>query len=134
MEKLKEIAHISGKSGLYSIIKPTRTGVIVETLDAKKEKSVMGSSAKVSILSEISIFVDDAEDGSKPLGDILINVKAKYPKGLDFVVKEQSEQKLTELFLAIEPKFDREKVYPSDIRKLFNWFSIILAQKPEIFE
>ena len=78
MEKLKEIAHISGKPGLYKIVKPTRTGVIVETLDAKKEKSVVGNNAKVSVLNEISVFMDDHQDSSKPLAEILTQINTKY--------------------------------------------------------
>ncbi|MES2797966.1 MAG: DUF5606 domain-containing protein [Bacteroidota bacterium] len=133
MEKLKEIAHISGKAGLYKIVKPTRTGVIVETLDAKKEKSVVGSNAKVSVLNEISVFMEEHQDSSKPLAEILSSMNAKYTDGLDFVPKELSEQKLTEKFLEIEPNFDRERVYPSDIKKIFSWFGILKSNMAEIF-
>jgi hypothetical protein len=55
MELLKEIASVSGKGGLYRILKPTRTGVILETIDDKKTKLVANSSERVSILKEISI-------------------------------------------------------------------------------
>jgi hypothetical protein len=133
MEKLKEIAHISGKPGLYKIVKPTRTGVIVETLDAKKEKSVVGNNAKVSVLNEISVFMDDHQDSSKPLAEILTQINTKYTEGLDFVTKELSEQKLTEKFLEIEPNFDRERVYSSDIKKIFSWFGLLKNVMPEIF-
>ncbi len=133
MEKLKEIAHISGKPGLYKIVKPTRTGVIVETLDAKKEKSVVGNNAKVSVLNEISVFMDDHQDSSKPLAEILTQINAKYSDGLDFVTKELSEQKLTEKFLEVEPNFDRERVYSSDIKKIFSWFGLLKNVMPEIF-
>jgi hypothetical protein len=133
MEKLKDIAHISGKPGLFKIIKPTRTGVIVETMDAKKEKSVVGSNAKVSVLHEISVFMDDHQDSSKPLADILSLINTKYPTTLDFAVKELSEQKLTEKFLEIEPNFDRERVYTSDIKKIFSWFTTLKTNLPELF-
>lgn len=134
MEKLKEIAHISGKPGLFKIIKPTRTGVIVESIDAKKEKAVIGNNAKVSVLHEISVFMDDHQDSSKPMIEIMKQIIAKYPTGLDFTVKELSEQKLTEKFLEIEPNFDRERVYTSDIKKIFNWYGILKNNMPEIFE
>ena len=57
MELLKEIANFSGKSGLYRILKPGRGGVIVESLDGKREKSMIGASARVSVLKDISIFM-----------------------------------------------------------------------------
>lgn len=133
MEKLKEIAHIAGKPGLYKIVKPTRTGVIVETLDAKKEKTVVGSNAKVSVLNEISVFMADHQDSSKPLHEILKAINEKYADGLDFSPKELSEQKLTEKFLDVEPNFDRERVYTSDIKKIFSWFGVLKGSMPEIF-
>ncbi len=134
MEKLKQIAHISGKPGLYKIIKPTRTGVIVETLDSKKEKSVVSSNAKVSVLNEISVFMEDHQDSSKPLAQILTAINLKYAEGLDFTPKDLSDQKLTEKFLEIEPNFDRERVYTSDIKKIFSWFGILRSTMSEIFE
>jgi hypothetical protein len=133
MEKLKEIAHISGKPGLYKIVKPTRTGVIVETIDGKKEKTVVGSNAKVSVLNEISVFMEEHQDSSKPLAQIFTSINLKYTNGLDFTPKELSEQKLTEKFLEIEPNFDRERVYTSDIKKIFSWFGILRNAMPEIF-
>lgn len=133
MDQLKELAHISGKPGLYKILKPTRTGVIVEAMDAKKEKMVVGSHTKVSVLSEISIFMQDHQDNAKPLAEIMQSIKTKYPEGLPSPVKELSEQKLIELFLDIEPDFDRERVYPSDIKKVLNWYQLILTQLPEAF-
>jgi Domain of unknown function (DUF5606) len=133
MEKLKEIAHIAGKPGLFKIVKPTRTGVIVQTLDVKMEKTVVGSNAKVSVLNEISVFMDDHQDSSKPLNEILKSINTKYADGLDFSPKELSEQKLTERFLEIEPNFDRERVYTSDIKKIFSWFGVLKANMPEIF-
>ncbi len=131
MEKLKEVAHISGKPGLYKIIKPTRTGVIVETIDAKKEKTVISGNSKVSVLHEISVFMADHQESSKPLPEIMELLKAAYPEGLDVPAKELSEKDLIERLLAIEPNFDRERVYPSDIKKIFSWYDILVKQWPE---
>lgn len=69
MEALKQIANIAGHSGLYRILKPSRAGVIVETLDDKKAKTMMGPTARVSVLNDISIYVDTDEQ-SIPLGDV----------------------------------------------------------------
>jgi hypothetical protein len=59
--KLKEIAAISGKPGLYKILKSTPKGVIVETLDEQKKRSSIGISHRVSILKEISIYTTSEE-------------------------------------------------------------------------
>ena len=58
---LRDVAAIAGKPGLYKVIKPTRTGVILETLDAEKKKLVANANSRVSILKEISIYTNTAE-------------------------------------------------------------------------
>ena len=67
--ELSDIATLAGKGGLFKILKPTRTGVILESLDEKKTKLVAGTQYRISILEEISIYTTDAE-GSKPLKEI----------------------------------------------------------------
>ena len=62
----KDIASVAGKPGLYKIIKPTRSGVILEALDEKKSKLVAGMSMRVSVLSDISIYTL-TEEGAEPL-------------------------------------------------------------------
>ena len=62
----KDIATVAGKPGLYKILKPTRSGVILESLDEKKAKLVAGMSMRVSILSDISIYtMTDKYDRTK---------------------------------------------------------------------
>ena len=74
MELLRDIAHISGKSGLYRILKPGRGGVIVETLDEKKQKEKVSWNARVSVLKDISIYTEDPNK-STPLGDIFLKTR-----------------------------------------------------------
>jgi hypothetical protein len=80
MELLREVANIAGKGGLYRILKPTRTGVIVESLDGKKERSVVGANARVSVLKDISVYMADHQDNATPLGDIFLASCLKYKK------------------------------------------------------
>ena len=80
MEALKQIANVAGYSGLYRILKPGRAGVIVESLDEKKAKTMMGPTARVSVLSDISIYVDDdSEEQSISLGQVLLGVIEQVP-------------------------------------------------------
>ena len=78
MELLKEIANFSGKSGLYRILKPGRGGVIVESLDGKREKSMIGASTRVSVLKDISIFMADEE--KKAMGWEKLKIKISHCK------------------------------------------------------
>jgi hypothetical protein len=128
---LSEIASISGKGGLFHILKPTRTGVIVETLDDKKKKMVIGASQRVSVLKEVSIYTTDAE-GSAPLEDVLIKIHEEF--GDDPGVDTSDQEELKAFMKHILPEYDEERVYPSDMKKLVNWYNILLKQAPGVFE
>ncbi|MDI9864813.1 DUF5606 family protein [Flectobacillus longus] len=134
MELLKEVANISGKSGLYRILKPTRTGVIVESLDGKKERSVVGANARVSVLKDISVYMSDHQDSSVPLADIFFALKEKYSEGVELNTKNASDEELYAILGEVAPDFDRERVYPSDVKKIINWFNTLLKNLPEAFE
>lgn len=128
--ELKEIAAISGKEGLYRVLKPARNGVIVETLDAQKKKMVVGTTGKVSILKEISMYTTTKE-GSIALQDILILMHEKYQGTLPLDSKASTAD-LMNFIAEILPEFDAEKVYPSDVKKLIKWYEILVAQAPEV--
>ena len=132
MEALKQIANIAGYSGLYRILKPSRNGVIVESLDDKKAKTLMGPTARVSVLSDISIYVD-TEDQSKPLGDVLLAVNEKYGETLTADPKGSNDE-LADFMASVVPDYDRDRVRPTDIKKLIVWYSILRQHVPEAFE
>jgi hypothetical protein len=132
MELLKEIANFSGKSGLYRILKPGRGGVIVESLDGKREKSMIGASARVSVLKDISIFMAE-DDKATPLSTVFENIHSKY-KDQTLDAKSMSDYQLVDFMTEVLPGYDTDKVYLSDIRKLISWYNILIVQVPELFE
>jgi hypothetical protein len=133
MELLKEVAHISGKGGLYRIIKPTRAGVIVEAIDETKARAVVGANSRVSVLKEISIYTDTRE-GSVGLGQVLTSMFDKFGAPVVLDHKTASEPALANFLGEVLPDYDRERVYTSDIKKLITWFNILVRHLPEIFE
>ncbi|MPR33776.1 DUF5606 family protein [Salmonirosea aquatica] len=133
MEILKEIANVSGKSGLYRILKPSRSGVIVESLDGKKEKTMIGASARVSVLKDVSIFVVGKQD-SVPLSDVFMNIKNIHGDKVEISIKEASDKDLIEFLDKVLPEFDRERVYVSDIKKIISWYNTISENYPGAFE
>lgn len=130
---LKEIASVSGKSGLHKILKPTRNGVILETIDSQKAKHIAGASSKVSILSEISIYTVDKE-GNRALEDVMKVLHQKADGKLKIDLKTASNDDLKAMMAEILPDYDSEKVYPSDIKKLFAWYLILVEFCPEVFK
>jgi hypothetical protein len=130
--EFKDIASISGKSGLYKIIKPTRTGVIVEALDEQKKRMVVSGNARVSVLQDVSIYTTDAEN-SVHLSEVLYKIKKEF--GDDPGVESTSSSDELEAFMKhVLPNYDPEKVYPSDMKKLVTWYYILLKHAPELLE
>lgn len=134
MEALKQIANVAGYSGLYRILKPGRAGVIVESLDDKKAKTMMGPTARVSVLNDISIYVDDeGDEQSIPLGDVLMAISDTYGDKPTVDPKAANEQ-LAEFMATVVPNYDRERVRATDIKKLVSWYGILRQHAPEVFE
>ena len=120
---LKEIAAISGMPGLYRLVKPTRAGVIIESLDARAARSVASARNKVSLLQEISIYTQDY-DQTVPLTEVFDRIHQKY--GTDLAVDSKSDDRdLTAFMGEIIPDYDRDRVYMSDIKKLVQWYQAV---------
>ncbi len=132
MELLKSIANVSGKSGLFRILKPSRAGVIVESLDEKHEKSLIGPTARVSVLKDVSVFTDGEEE-SVALSDVFLKIQAVHGTEISLAVKGASDKELMEFLNEILPEFDRSKVYVSDIKKIITWYNLLAQHMPELF-
>ena len=128
--ELKEVAAVSGRGGLFKILKPTKNGVILEAIDASKKRFVAGANERVSILNEISIYTTDNE-GSVPLESVLQKINAKYGKEISISSKSTNDE-LGAFLGSVLPEYDREKVYHSDIKKLAVWYGILQANYPEL--
>lgn len=120
---LEKILAISGKPGLYVLKVQTRTGFVAESLlDGKK--ITVNLKSNVSLLSEISIYT---YEGEKPLAEIMQKIADKENKGPALSHKEDNA-KLTAYFKEILPDYDEERVYPSDIKKVLNWYNMLQAK------
>lgn len=126
----KDLAAISGKPGLYKIIKPTRASVIVESLDGKKNRLVVSASQKVSVLDEISIYTNTTE-GSEPLKNILQTIHREFGADTD-IDKDTSNSELLSFFKSVLPEYDQNRVYPSDVKKVLRWYHILLSEAPHL--
>lgn len=130
--EIKDIAAVSGKGGLFKVIKPTKTGVILESLDDAKAKLVTTLSQKVSVLAEISIYAT-GEQESIPLQEVFVKIKNEF--GDDPGVDKNSDPEELKSFLAhIMPDYDKDRVYVSDIKKIVNWYLIVYQYAPELLE
>jgi len=129
---LAEIATVSGKGGLFKIVSPTKSGVILESLDELKTKLVATTSHRLSLLHEISIYTTTKE-GTAPLEVILKKMKSEY--GNDLGVDANADPAELKAFIkSVLPEYDEARVYVSDIKKLVKWYGVLLKYVPEIFE
>ena len=126
--EFKEIATVSGKSGLYKILKPSRSGVILESLDEKKNKLVVGGNHRVSVLSEISIYTL-TEEGATPLQEILRKIEKEF-QGDTGLSNDADNDEYKAFLKHVLPEYDEGRVYTSDIKKLISWYNIIRQNEP----
>jgi hypothetical protein len=130
--KFNEIATVSGKPGLYKVLKPTRGGVILESLDSKKGKLVVGANHRVSILGEISMYTM-TEEGATPLEEIMKKIDKEFDGDLGLDADADTDE-LKSFLKHVLPDYDENKVYPSDIRKLISWYKIIKVEAPVLLK
>lgn len=122
--KLKDILSISGKGGLYKFIAQARNGVVVESLDDHK-RHVAPATARVSSLEDIAIFTEEEE---VPLSDIFMSIHEKT-EGKESISHKASADELKSVFIELVPDYDDERVYISDIKKVFQWYNQLHANE-----
>ena len=115
---LEKIVAISGKPGLYEIISQTKGGIIVESLVDKKRLPI-NAMHNVSVLNDIAIYTHDDEI---PLRNIF---KTMANKGSEVISHKESNDKLISFFIEILPNYDEDRVYPSNIKKIVQWYNIL---------
>ena len=120
---LKEILSITGKPGLFKIITSGKRTLLVEDMVSKK-RFPLGQRDRVVCLGDIAMYTV-GED--LPLGEILDRVY-KVEDGKPVDVKAMDADALRDEFAKAVEDFDRERVYPTDIKKLFNWYNLLIGE------
>lgn len=120
---LKKILSISGKPGLYRLLSQGRNMLIVENI-ATGRRTPAYATDKVVSLGDIAIYTTDSDI---PLADVLEKVKeANDGKPVD-VKALGDDAKVREYFKTILPEYDENRVYTTDIKKLFSWYNQLVA-------
>ncbi len=119
---LTKIVSISGKPGLYLIKSQAIGRIIVESvIDGKCTPAFAHD--RMSSLEEISIF---STDDDRPLKEVFMMIHEKMGDKVDFDYKKASNDELREKFAIVMPDYDRDAVYPSDMRKVFAWYQMLV--------
>lgn len=129
---LETILSIAGKPGLYKLVSRAKMNLIVETIDEKKKRMPTFATDRVTSLSDISMFTE-GED--VPLYEVLVKVREKEEgkvASLDW--RKASAKQLQDYFAEVLPDFDRDRVHNSDIKKLLQWYDILINAGISNFE
>ena len=121
---LKTILSISGKPGLYKLISQGKNMLIVESLIDKKRTPVYGKE-KVISLGDIAMYTDTDDI---PLAEVLTAMKEKENgAAVSLNLKTATSEQLRDYLAVVLPNFDRDRVYPSDIKKLIVWYNLLIV-------
>ena len=122
---LRTILSISGKPGLYKLISQGKNMLILETLDATKKRLPVYGHDKVISLGDIAMYTDDEEVA---LAEVLESVKAKSNGTVTTIdYKKASAAELQAFMAEVLPTYDRDRVHNSDIKKLIQWYNILVS-------
>src|SRR5680860_432101 len=117
---LKGILSISGQTGLFKLVAESKNNIIVESLDTGKRIPVY-STVKVSALEDIAIYTETSD---VPLKDIFKSISDKEEGGSTLSHKSSGNE-LKKYFEEVVPDYDKDRVYVSDIKKVFMWYNAL---------
>jgi dephospho-CoA kinase len=118
------ILAISGKPGLYKLVSRGKNNLVVESLDAAHRRQPAFATDRITSLADIAMFTNSDD---VPLMNVLENLKQlEGGKKTSLDAKKAADSELREYFAKILPDFDRERVHNSDIRKLLQWYNILI--------
>ena len=119
---LSKVVSISGKPGLFLIKSQAIGRIIVESLIDGKCIPAFAHD-RMSSLEEISIF---SVDEDKPLKEVFMSIHEKMGDKVDFDPKKATNDQLRAKFLEVMPDYDQDAVYPSDMKKVFLWYQMLV--------
>ena len=121
---LETILAISGKPGLFKLVSRGNRALIVETLDAQKKRTPAFETDKIISLADIAMYTDDEE---VPLRQVLKSIFTKEEgRRASLDPKKASKDELHAYLGQVLPNYDRDRVYPADIKKLIQWYNILV--------
>ncbi|MGB1246723.1 MAG: DUF5606 domain-containing protein, partial [Flavobacteriaceae bacterium] len=120
---LEKIISVGGKPGLYEVLTQTRTGVLAASLIDGKRITV-SARENVSLLSEIAIYTLTEE---MPLGEVFQKI-FDHLSGASALSHKSSKDELEAFFFDVLPEYDEDRVYASDIKKVVQWYNLLIGK------
>jgi hypothetical protein len=127
--KISDVLAISGKPGLFKILASSPKNLVVESMIDGKRSSIPGS-LRVSSLSDITMYTLEED---VPLREILKSMFDKN-KGKPALSHNSAPQEVKDFIDSVVNDLDHGRVYASDLRKLVQWYNLLISQKALPFE
>ncbi|MBP3510971.1 MAG: DUF5606 domain-containing protein [Prevotella sp.] len=122
---LQTILAISGKPGLYKLVSRAKNSLIVEALDETHRRMPAFATDRITSLADIAMYTDTDD---VPLHKVLTSLKnLEDGKTASIDYRKAGNDELREYFGKVLPDFDRERVHNSDIKKLIQWYNILIS-------
>lgn len=129
---LQTILSISGKPGLYKLVSRAKNSLIVEALDETHRRIPAFATDRVTSLADIAMYTDTDDVALRKVLTSLKELEGGKPSSLNY--KKASGDELREYFAKVLPEFDRDRVHNGDIKKLIQWYNILVAAGITDFE
>jgi dephospho-CoA kinase len=126
------ILAISGKPGLYKLVTRAKNSLIVEALDGTHKRMPAFATDRITSLADIAMFTE-TED--VPLMKVLASMRdleGGKKSSVDF--RKAGADELHEYFTKVLPNWDQERVQNSHIKKLIQWYDILIGAGITDFE
>ena len=118
------ILAISGKPGLYRLVARGNGNLIVESIDEQKRRITAGSRDRVTSLRDVSMYTMDDD---KPLMEVFESIKEKYNgQPVDIQTSKADKAQLFAFLDEVLPENDADRIYPGDVKKLIQWYNILV--------
>jgi hypothetical protein len=117
---LTGIISISGRPGLYKVVAQGKNNIIVESLEDRKRFPAY-STDRISALEDISIYTYEDDKALHEIFDAIFEKEG----GKECISHKESAGDLADYLLSVLPSYDQERVYSSDIKKIFAWYNIL---------
>ena len=118
------ILAISGKPGLYRLVARGNGNLIVESIDEQKRRITAGSRDRVTSLRDVSMYTMDDD---KPLMEVFESIKEKYNgQPVDIHTSKADKAQLYAFLDEVLPDNDADRIYPGGVKKLIQWYNILV--------
>ncbi|MFZ1236568.1 MAG: DUF5606 domain-containing protein [Prevotella sp.] len=129
---METILSIAGKPGLYKLVSRGKMNLIVEAIDETHRRMPAFAKDRVTSLADIAMYT---ESDDIPLWQVLKNLaELEESKPISLNYRKANSKELREYFAKVLPSFDQDRVHDNDIKKLFQWYDLLVKNGLSDFE